>query len=117
MEYLWSIVVGMLVTVGVYLLMARHIMRVLFGLVLLSNAINLAIFTAGRLTAGNPALIATNAVLPAQGAANSIPQALILTAIVIGFGLLVFALVLSYRAYFEFGKANIDQLQLSERDS
>ena len=116
MEALWSIVVGLLVAIGIFLLLERHIMRVLFGLVLLSNAINLGIFTAGRLTTGNPALIPVGAALPHANAANSLPQALILTAIVIGFGLLVFALILCYRAYSEFGKANIDELQLSEEE-
>ncbi|WP_087026429.1 Na+/H+ antiporter subunit C [Thaumasiovibrio subtropicus] len=114
METLWSLMVGLLVAAGVYLLLERHMLRVMFGLILLSNAVNLAIFVAGRLTRGEPPLIAENAVLPPDVAANSLPQALILTAIVIGFGLLVFALILCFRAYQESGTADMDSMQRSE---
>jgi len=114
MEILWSLVVGTFVAVGIYLVLERHILRLLFGLMLLSSSINLAIFTSGRLTPGLPPLIAPNATLPPEGAANSLPQALILTAIVIGFGLLVFALMLLYRAYTETGSADVDSMQRSE---
>ena len=50
MEILWSLVVGVFVAAGVYLMLERHILRLLFGLILLSSAVNIAIFTAGRLT-------------------------------------------------------------------
>jgi multicomponent Na+:H+ antiporter subunit C len=116
MEILWSIVVGVFVAAGIYLMLERHLLRLLFGLILLSSAVNLAIFTAGRLTPGEPPLIDANAILPPDGAANPLPQALILTAIVIGFGLLVFALMLFYRAYVETGSADIDKMQRSEED-
>ncbi|MDF2153839.1 Na+/H+ antiporter subunit C [Vibrio sp. CAU 1672] len=116
MEAVWSVVVGIFVAVGVYLLLERHVLRILFGLILLSNAVNLAIFTAGRMTAGSPPLIHKDALLPPEGAANSLPQALILTAIVIGFGLTVFALLLFYRAYCESGTADVDAMQDSEQE-
>ncbi|MDK9783642.1 Na+/H+ antiporter subunit C [Vibrio sp. B172a] len=116
MEILWSLVVGVFVTAGVYLMLERHILRLLFGLILLSSAVNIAIFTAGRLTPGLPPLIEANSVLPPEGAANPLPQALILTAIVIGFGLLVFALMLFYRAYSEEGSADVDAMRRSEED-
>lgn len=116
MEIVWSIVVGVFVTAGVYLMLERHVIRILLGLILISNAINLAIFTAGRLTPGNPPLIDANSVLPPDGAADPLPQALILTAIVIGFGLLVFALMLLYRAYIETESADVDAMQRSEED-
>ena len=116
MEILWSLVVGVFVAAGVYLMLERHILRLLFGLILLSSAVNIAIFTAGRLTPGLPPLIEVNSVLPPEGAANPLPQALILTAIVIGFGLLVFALMLFYRAYSEAGSADVDEMRRSEED-
>lgn len=116
MEVLWSLVVGIFVGLGIYLILERHLLRLLFGLILLSSAVNLAIFTSGRLTSGSPPLIADGALLPVDGAANPLPQALILTAIVIGFGLLVFALLLFYRAFHEIGSANIDHMQSSEED-
>ena len=116
MEILWSLVVGVFVAAGVYLMLERHILRLLFGLILLSSAVNIAIFTAGRLTPGLPPLIAAHSVLPPEGTANPLPQALILTAIVFGFGLLVFALMLFYRAYSEGGSADVDEMRRSEED-
>lgn len=116
MEILWSLVVGMFVAASIYLMLERHILRLLFGLILLSSAINIAIFTAGRLTPGLPPLIDAHSILPPEGAANPLPQALILTAIVIGFGLLVFALMLFYRAYSEARSADIDAMRRSEED-
>ncbi|MBO0181190.1 NADH-quinone oxidoreductase subunit K, partial [Vibrio parahaemolyticus] len=50
MEVVWSVVVGVFVAAGVYLMLEKHILRLLFGIMLLSSAVNLAIFTAGRLT-------------------------------------------------------------------
>lgn len=116
MEILWSLVVGVFVSAGIYLLLERHVLRILFGLILLSSAVNLAIFTAGRLTRGEPPLIHPNAELPPDGFANPLPHALILTAIVIGFGLLVFALLLLYRAYSDAGSADADEMCHSEED-
>ncbi|HHF3072946.1 TPA: Na+/H+ antiporter subunit C [Vibrio diabolicus] len=114
MEIVWSVVVGVFVAAGIYLMLEKHILRLLFGIMLLSSAVNLAIFTAGRLTPGEPPLIGDNALLPPNGAANPLPQALILTAIVIGFGLLIFALMLLYRAYKDSGTADVDEMQRSE---
>ncbi|MEZ9708576.1 cation:proton antiporter [Vibrio breoganii] len=116
MEVLWSIVVGIFVAIGVYLMLERHLLRILFGLILLSSAVNLAIFTAGRLTPGELPLIENDALVPPDGFANPLPQALILTAIVIGFGLLVFALLLFYRAYLETGSADVDEMTASEEE-
>lgn len=116
MDTLWSFVVGILVAIGVYLILERHLIRVLFGLIIISSAVNLAIFTSGRLTSGSPPLIAPDAVLPVSDAANSLPQALILTAIVIGFGLLVFTLLLFYRAFLGAKNADIDAMTLSEEN-
>src|SRR5919106_1702374 len=93
MELVLAVLTGGLVAGGVYLMLRRNLERLLFGLVLISNAVNLLIFTSGGLTRGRPALLP---VAPdvAQGAtANPLPQALILTAIVIGFGLLTCALL------------------------
>ncbi|EGQ8195189.1 MULTISPECIES: Na+/H+ antiporter subunit C [Vibrio harveyi group] len=114
MEIVWSVVVGVFVAAGVYLMLEKHILRLLFGIMLLSSAVNLAIFTAGRLNPGEPPLIGDNALLPPDGAANPLPQALILTAIVISFGLLIFTLMLFYRAYKNSETANIDEMQRSE---
>lgn len=114
METLWSIVVGVMLATGIYLMMERHIVRFIFGLMIVSNAVNLSIFVAGRLTKSNPPLIDEGAQELAAGFANPLPQALILTAIVIGFGLLLFTLVLAYRANREIGTADMNQYRESE---
>ena len=88
----------MLVAVGIYLFLSREMSGIMLGLIITSIAVNLAIFVAGRLTSAQPALIASNSQLPPVGFANPLPQALILTAIVIGFGLFGFFLIIAYRA-------------------
>ena len=114
MEALMAISIGVLVAAAAYLMLCRHVLRFIFGLVLISNAANLTIFTAGRLTEGRPPLIAEGAQGPAEGVANALPQALVLTAIVIGFGLFAFALILMFRAYTSLGTLDSDEMRLAE---
>lgn len=114
MELLLAITIGILVATSVYMMLDRNVVRFLFGLVLLSNAVNLVIFTAGRLTVGAPPLIADGAYAPDDQIANALPQALVLTAIVIGFGLLAFALALVYRTYMALGTVNSDEMRIAE---
>ncbi|MGB3407322.1 MAG: Na+/H+ antiporter subunit C [Jannaschia sp.] len=114
MEVLVAIMVGALVTASVYLMLARNVLRFLFGLILLSNAANLLIFASGGLTPEAPPLIALGANAPPAGVANALPQALVLTAIVIGFGLFAFALVLIYRGYQNLGTLDSDEMRLAE---
>lgn len=116
MEILWSGVVAILMTCGIYLMMERHILRIIFGVILLSNAINLSILVAGRLGEGIPPLIQDGALTPPENFANPLTQVLILTAIVIGFGLIIFALILAYRAHYETDTADVDAMCLAERD-
>jgi len=106
--------IGGLISISIYLILSPQMMRWLFGIVILSSTINLVIFVAGRLYSQNPAFIsqegqASNALL-----ANPLPQALILTAIVIGFGLLAFALVLVRKVWRTFDTTNSDLLGHSE---
>lgn len=110
METGLALVVGILFAAGVYLVLRRNLLKLIFGLVLLSNAVNLLIFTVGRLTRASPPLVPPGQVVPIEPFANPLPQALILTAIVIGFGLVAFALVLLYRAYESLGTVNADDL-------
>ena len=109
-----AILAGALVAGGIYLLLSQHLVRMLFGLVMLSNAVNLVIFAAGGLEHSAPPLIAPDRTLLAQPAANALPQALILTAIVIGFALLTFMFVLFYRSYQALGTADTRQMRLAE---
>ncbi|MEM6478140.1 MAG: Na+/H+ antiporter subunit C [Pseudomonadota bacterium] len=114
MDALLAISIGILVAAAVYLMLARHVLKFIFGLVLISNAANLTIFTAGRLTEGRPPLIAPGADAPSGIVANALPQALVLTAIVIGFGLFAFALILMFRAYTTLGTLDSDQMRIAE---
>ena len=114
MEAALAVLVGILVAASVYLMLSRQILRFLFGLVLLSNAANLTIFAAGRLTRAEPPLIDIGQAAPDGVVANALPQALVLTAIVIGFGLLAFALVLVYRSYSALGTLDSDDMRYAE---
>ena len=114
METILALTIGVLVATAVYLMLARNILRFIFGLILISNAANLIIFIAGRLTPAAPPLIPEGAEAPVQKAANALPQALVLTAIVIGFGLFAFALVLMFRAYTSLGTLYSDQMRVAE---
>lgn len=114
MEEALSVLVGVLVATSVYLMLSRHLIRFLFGLVILGNAANLTIFTAGRLTPNIPPLIANGMDSTAGAVANPLPQALVLTAIVISFGLLAFALVLVFRTYRALGTLDSDAMRVAE---
>ncbi len=114
MEVALALIVGLLVACSIYLMLSRNVLRFIFGLVLLSNSANLTIFTAGRLTRAEPPLIPPGMPAPPELVANALPQALILTAIVIGFGLFAFSLSLVFRTYRELGTLNSDAMRLAE---
>jgi multicomponent Na+:H+ antiporter subunit C len=99
---------------SVFLMLGRNLVRFIFGLVLASNAVNLLIFAAGRLESTRPPLIPVDATTPATAVANSLPQALILTAIVIGFALLVFIFILFFRAYEKLGTVDTEAMTDAE---
>jgi len=111
MEVLLAIVIGVLYATGLYLMMRRNIAKFIIGLALLSHGANLLIFTAGGLSRGRPPVIPEGLHAPAGLIADPLPQALILTAIVISFALLAFALVLFLRTYEEVGTDDMEQLR------
>ena len=114
MEAWMAVVVGALFSVSIYLMLSKHIIRILIGAAILGNAVNLLIFTNVRLTREVPPIIgADESILSAQ-AANPLPQALVLTAIVIAFSFFAFLLVLGYRAYQELGSDNTDEMRVAE---
>jgi multicomponent Na+:H+ antiporter subunit C len=114
MDYAVAALIGLFFTAAVYQLLSRSLIRMLLGLVLLGNAINLLILVAGRLGALVPPIVPAGLAAPAPGSANPLPQALILTAIVIGFAMFAFLLVLAYRAYEELDADDTDKLRLAE---
>ena len=109
MELLLALAAGVLYAAGIYLMLRRRLAQLIIGLGLLSNGTNLLIFTAGGLTRGHPPVVPaeTDALVPPY--ADPVPQALVLTAIVIGFGLLAFLLVLAHRVHATVGTDDIDE--------
>ena len=89
------IVIGVLVTAGVTLLLERSLTRILLGVVLLGNGVNLLILSAGGAAGGPPLLSLT----PEGEMADPLPQAMILTAIVITLGVTAFLLAMAYRSW------------------
>ncbi|PWK75770.1 Na+/H+ antiporter subunit C [Aminobacter sp. AP02] len=114
MEAVLAILVGLFFAGGIYLMLSRHIIRILLGVVLFGNAVNLLIFTNGRVMRGVPPIIAEGLDVPAGAVANPLPQALILTAIVISFSFFAFLLVLAYRAYQQIGTDDTDGMRVAE---
>lgn len=111
MESMMALVVGGLYAAAIYMMLRRSIVKLVIGLVLLGNAANLLIFTSGGLTRGAPPLVPDGAAMPAGAVADPLAQALILTAIVIGFGVLAFAVVLIHRAYEVVGADDMDRMK------
>ena len=115
MEVLPAIVIGVLYAGGLYLLLRRSIFKLILGLGLLGHAVNLLIFTVGRVTPGSPPVIGDEAETLIAPFADPLPQALILTAIVIGFGVQAFAIVLVKRAYQTVNTDDFDQMRSTDR--
>ncbi|WP_318616885.1 Na(+)/H(+) antiporter subunit C [Sporosarcina sp. YIM B06819] len=107
MELIMILVIGILFTAATYLILSRSILKIILGTGLLSHGAHLLILTMGGLGGISPPVIAdgvTNFVDP-------LPQALILTAIVISFGVTAFILVLAYRTYAEHQTDNMNLMR------
>jgi len=104
MEALLALLIGLLVACGIYLLLRRRTFPVVLGLVLLSYATNLFLFASGGLVTDRPPLIGSGA----GDYADPLPQALVLTAIVIGFAMTAFVAALALRARGELGSDEVD---------
>lgn len=111
MESLMAYVIGILFAAAIYMMLRRSIVKLVIGLIILSNAANLLIFAVSGMTRGAPPLIPEGAAVPIGIIADPLPQALILTAIVIAFGVLAFAVVLIHRAYEVVGNDDLDQMK------
>lgn len=115
MELLLAIVAGTLYASGIYLLLKRRLAQLIVGLSMLANASNLLIFTSAGLTRERAPIISGDEVpTSAAGLADPVPQALILTAIVIGFGVLAFSLVLAHRVHLSAGTDDVDAITTGE---
>ena len=103
MEALYAISLGVLSSCGVYLMLRGRTFPVVLGLTLLSYAVNLFLFAMGRLKSDAPAVVGA-----AAEYADPLPQALVLTAIVIGFAMTAFPTVLALRSLGEQGTDHVD---------
>lgn len=104
MNIVISLLVGVLFAVATYLFLKRSVVKMILGIIMMGYATNLLIFTMGDLSQRDVPLID----LATDPIADPLPQALILTAIVIGFGILAFTLTLAYRFYFEIQAEDLD---------
>ena len=106
MSDLLAISIGCLVSASIYLILSHHLMRIIFGIMLLGNATNLAILLLGRINDLDPAFSYYG-----SSVSNSLAQALILTSIVISFGLCLFCFVLAKKAWKRYKTLNIQASQ------
>jgi multicomponent Na+:H+ antiporter subunit C len=114
MTILLSILTGLLFATGLYMMLRRSLTKLLLGLLLLANAANLLIFVASNPVKGRSPLVAEGAAALERSAADPLPQALILTAIVIGFGVLAFAVILFSRVHLLTGSDDCKELSQTE---
>ena len=110
MELLLALASGVMYAAGTYLMLRRRLAQLIVGIGLLSNGTNLLIFTAGGLTRAQPPVVPDGAQSLVEPYADPVPQALVLTAIVIGFGLLAFSLVLAHRVHATVGTDDVDDV-------
>ena len=108
MEAILAGLVAIFLSAAIYLLLSRALVRMMLGIVLLGNGVNLLIFVAGRLTRATPPIVPKGHDAPEAMFANPLPQALILTAIVIGFAMTAFVIVLALRGLAETGDDHVD---------
>jgi len=103
MELAFAIVIGALTASGVYLLLRARTFPVVVGLTLLSYGVNLFLFSSGRLATGGQPIIGST-----EAYSDPLPQALVLTAIVIGFAMTAFVVVLSLRSLADHSDDHVD---------
>ncbi len=104
MELLVASAIAVLVAAGIFMILSARSFPVIVGLILLSYAVNLFLFAMGRLVVNRPPIVRPD--IP--GYTDPLPQALVLTAIVISFGMTALAVVLALRSYLETGSERVD---------
>ncbi|MCG5074175.1 Na+/H+ antiporter subunit C [Paraburkholderia tagetis] len=108
MEAAFAAAIGVLCACGIYLLLCERVLPVILGITLFSYAINLFLLGMGRLATGKPPVIAGGAAQSGAQYADPVPQALVLTAIVIGFAMTAFTVVLALRSLALTGSDHVD---------
>ena len=114
MSVLYAVLAASLFGCALYMILSRNIVRLLLGLSLLATAVNLMVFLTGHLRSVQPPLIPEGTDV-LRDSADPVPQALILTAIVIGFALTVVLAALALRAYRGHGTLRTDEIRSAGR--
>lgn len=114
MELLLAITIGLLYASGIYMMLRRSLVKLIIGIMLIGNGVNFLIFLLGRITKGSTPIIPEHSDTFLEAYSDPVPQALILTAIVISFGLQAFAIVLIKRVYKVVNTDDIDELGHNE---
>jgi multicomponent Na+:H+ antiporter subunit C len=114
MELILVLIIAVLYGSGIYMMLRRSMVKLLIGIMLLGNGANILIFLLGRITKGKPPVIPDGASVFTEMYADPVPQALILTAIVISFGVQAFAIVLLKRVYALIDSDDLDDLNTPE---
>ena len=115
MAWALSLLIGILFACGLYCLLRRSVVRLVIGVLLLSQAANLLVFLSGGLTLGQPPMVGKGAMVPEAPFADPLPQAMVLTALVIGLGLVAFLLILVFRAHEAVGSDDINNFDSTEQ--
>lgn len=118
MQVVLAIAAGLLFGFGVYMLLRRSVIKILFAFILLSAGANLLIFGSSQLARGRAPIAVAGESAPAAPVSDPLAQALILTAIVISFGVLAFAMVVVRRLYDALGDDDVDRIsELAEEEA
>ncbi|MCW5943678.1 MAG: NADH-quinone oxidoreductase subunit K [Fimbriimonadaceae bacterium] len=114
MTLLLAIVIGALYAGGVYMMLRKTVVKLLIGLAMIGNAANLLIFVSSSVVRSHPPIVPKGSSAVPAPYADPLTQALILTAIVIGFAVLAFALALVKRVYGEVGSLALEEMTVSD---
>ncbi|MCC8539599.1 Na+/H+ antiporter subunit C [Xanthomonas codiaei] len=108
MELAVASAIGVLTALAIYLLLRARSFDVILGMTFLSYATNLLIFAGGRLRSGQPPVLREGVPVDLQHYTDPLPQALVLTAIVIAFAMTAVSLVLAIRSRNDNGSDHVD---------
>lgn len=115
MNFVLAICCGLLFAAGAYMILRRSFVKLVIGFALISHAANLLIYITANPVLGRPPLIRRGETMPEAPFADPLPGALILTAIVISFGVVAFTIVLIKRAYEEVGTDDLESMNSTDR--
>ncbi len=114
MELMLALFIGFLFAAATFCILRRSVFRLVIGIMILGQAANLLVFTSGGLTEREPPVIPDGETVLSTTAADPLPQALVLTAIVIGFGVIAFTISLLHRANRSVGSDDLDEFNKTE---